>query len=659
MNNRRQGITGRAFVLGALMSLVVGAGVAYADNVIRGSWVAIDFGSPVALFLLFAIAACLNPLLGALRGSWQLSTSEVALVYIMTLVAASIPSMGLTGFFLPYLSGAQYYASPENGWAGLFMGYVPDWFVPHDAQAIKNFYEGNPKEMGGRIAWSAWMPALLAWIPFLVSLYLVMIAIMVILRRQWIDHERLVYPLMQAPLAMIEQEPGRLLPAVFRSWIFWIGVAIPFSIGAINALHAYYEFIPKITLTGSLPIFRRTTILRPTLSFSIIGLTYFLSRDVALGIWVFNLLAKTQEGVFNILGVTSNERMEWVTVPILAHQAIGAMTVFVMMGLWMGRRHLAMVASLALRGGEYASATSADGSSASRSRRSTDEAKEIFTYRTAVLVLLGGTALMWWWLWQSGTPFWAVGILLFVAFVIFVGLTRMVTEGGFFITRAPMNPGNFMVSGFGVESLGVAGVTSLGYTFVWAGEMRIFVMAACANALKVAECIRGNRRPLLWAMLTAILISAVSSVWVEFSLCYRNGGINLSSFYTGLVHYPFNFISRHVTNDTPVNWGGWLWTAYGGALMALLMAAKQRFVWWPIHPMSLPVSSMWMTDTIVLSVFISWMIKGVILKFGGPALYRKGKPLFIGLVVGQFVAMGFWVVVDYLTGMTDNVVYSL
>ena len=148
---------------------------------------------------------------------------------------------------------------------------------------------------------------------------------------------------------------------------------------------------------------------------------------------------------------------------------------------------------------------------------------------------------MWWWLWQSGMPFCAVGILLFVAFVIFVGLTRMVTEGGFFITRAPMNPGNFMVSGFGAESLGVAGVTSLGYTFVWAGEMRIFVMAACANALKVAECIRGNRRPLLWAMLTAILISAVSSVWVELSLCYRNGGINLSSFYTGLVHYPFKF----------------------------------------------------------------------------------------------------------------------
>ena len=69
----------------------------------------------------------------------------------------------------------------------------------------------------------------------------------------------------------------------------------------------------------------------------------------------------------------------------------------------------------------------------------------------------------------------------------------------------------------------------MGYSFVWAGEMRIFVMAACANALKVAEIIKGGRRALLWAMLTAILISAISSVWVTLSLCYEHGAINLSA----------------------------------------------------------------------------------------------------------------------------------
>ena len=638
---KEEGVTARAFACGAVASLVVGAGIAYADNAIRGSWLAIDFGSPVAVFLLFLLAALLNPLLGLLRRSWRLSVSEVTLIYVMALVAASIPSMGLTGFFLPYLTGAQYYATPENGWAWLFLEYVPDWLVPLSPEVIKDFYEGAPKGSGG-IPWAAWLPALLAWAPFLVALYMVMISLMVILRRQWVDHERLTYPLMQPSLAMIQQEPGRRLSPLFRTWLFWIGLGIPFTVGSINALHAYYPFVPRIVLQTYLPIFRHTASLRPTLSFATLGFSYFLSSDVALGIWVFNLLAKMQEGVFSVVGISSTETMEWVTVPLLAHQSIGAMAVFVLFGLWTGRRHLRAVARKAFRGDPRI-----------------DDSGEMLSYRTAVFTVMGGTALMWWWLWRMGLPMWAAGVVLSMAFVIFVGLTRMVTEGGFFITRAPINPGSFTVSGFGVESLGSQGVTALGYTFVWAGEMRIFVMAAVANALKIAEGIQRRRRLLLWAVLAAILISAVSSIWVELALCDRHGGINLSSFYTSLVHYPFNFIARNLNNTTEVNWVGWGWTAYGGALMAALMVAKQRLVWWPIHPMSLPVSSMWMTDTIMLSVFLSWLIKGGILHYGGAALYRRGKPLFIGLVVGQFTSMGFWVVVDFFMGMTDNLVFSL
>ena len=267
---------------------------------------------------------------------------------------------------------------------------------------------------------------------------------------------------------------------------------------------------------------------------------------------------------------------------------------------------------------------------------------------------------MLWWLCQTGMSLWVTVLMLFMAFVIFLGLTRMVTEGGFFITRAPMNPGNFMVSGFGVHNLGLANVTALGYTFVWAGELRIFVMAACANALKLADQhIRTNRRILLGAMLVAIIVSAVASIWTQLALGYQYGAINLSGFFRGLVHYPFNFTSRNLLNPAGPVWEGWIWTAYGGALMGVLMWLKQRFLWWPIHPMSLPISSMWMTDAIMLSVFISWLIKGNILKYGGSSLYHRGKPFFIGLVAGQFISMGFWIVVDYLIGTTDKVVYKL
>ena len=484
---------------------------------------------------------------------------------------------------------------------------------------------------------------MIAWAPFLLALFLVMIAGMVILRRQWMNHERLAYPLMQPSLAMIAQEKGRLLSPLFSSLPFWVGLSIPFAVGCFIALHDYDPSVPDIPLYTSLPFFHRTALLIPHLSFATIGFTYFLSRDISLGIWLLNLIAKLQESALRYMGITSNESMEWVTVPLLAHQNMGAMTVFVLWGLWMGRRHLRTVFRKAFRGDAQI-----------------DDSDEMMSYRAAVFTLLGGGGFMWWWLCQTGLAPWSAGLTLFVAFVIFVGLTRMVTEGGFFITRAPMNPGNFMVSGFGVEALGSHGVAALGYTFVWAGELRIFLMAACANALKIAEQhIRGSQRMLLWAMLTAILVSAIGSVWMQVALGYSYGAINLSGFFRGLVHYPFNFTARNLLNPTGPVWQGWVWTAYGGGLMGLLMWFKQRYLWFPIHPLSLPISSMWMTDSIMLSVFLSWSIKGVMLKYGGGPLYQKGKPLFIGLVVGQFVSMGFWVVVDSFTGMTDNVVYKL
>ena len=36
-----------------------------------------------------------------------------------------------------------------------------------------------------------------------------------------------------------EQRPGGLLAPVLGSGIFWLGVAIPFAIGAVNGLHSY------------------------------------------------------------------------------------------------------------------------------------------------------------------------------------------------------------------------------------------------------------------------------------------------------------------------------------------------------------------------------------------------------------------------------------
>ncbi|MBT7597232.1 MAG: hypothetical protein HN559_20185, partial [Gemmatimonadetes bacterium] len=73
-------VTLRSVSLGAGLSAGIGAGVAYADNAIRGSYLALDFGSPAALAMLAVVVFLLNPALGLLRRSWQLAPGEIAVV---------------------------------------------------------------------------------------------------------------------------------------------------------------------------------------------------------------------------------------------------------------------------------------------------------------------------------------------------------------------------------------------------------------------------------------------------------------------------------------------------------------------------------------------------------------------------------------------------
>ena len=91
--------------------------------------------------------------------------------------------------------------------------------------------------------------------------------------------------------------------------------------------------------------------------------------------------------------------------------------------------------------------------------------------------------------------------------------------------------------------------------------------------------------------------------------------------------------------------------------MALLMLARHRLLWWPIHPLGFPISTSWMTNYLSGSVFLAWLIKSVMLKYGGPSLYQKARPFFLGGILGQFVCAGVWLIIENFTGMTENKLY--
>jgi hypothetical protein len=51
-------------------------------------------------------------------------------------------------------------------------------------------------------------------------------------------------------------------------------------------------------------------------------------------------------------------------------------------------------------------------------------------------------------------------------------------------------------------------------------------------------------------------------------------------------------------------------------------------------------------NTLWLSVFIGWLAKVLITRFGGFDSYRKITPAFLGLALGDIVMMLFWLIID-------------
>ena len=103
-------------------------------------------------------------------------------------------------------------------------------------------------------------------------------------------------------------------------------------------------------------------------------------------------------------------------------------------------------------------------------------------------------------------------------------------------------------------------------------------------------------------------------------------------------------------------------TVIGAGIFALLAAARARFLWWPLHPLGFPFAIMPAMQRMWFSVAVGWLVKTIILRYGGAVLFRKLKPVFFGLILGQFVTAGLWYVfyfcyVTYFHG-TGSLLYN-
>lgn len=622
----------RAILIGAILSILICVGDVYNLMVTNGSYMTLDFTTPAAIFILFFLAI-LNLPLKKFFPRLALSVPELILISIMLMVAASIPTMGLTLYLVPLISGVKYYANPQNEWGTTLLPHIKSWLIVQDDMAVKWFYEGLPK--GESIPWVAWMKPLAAWLPLIVTIYLVMIFIMVIMRKQWVEREKLTYPMTKAPLELIHSTENHL----FRNRLFWIGFSIPVVLGCINGLHHYIPLIPGIKLAQSISIFRRTLGLDFRISFPMIGFTYFVNQQLAFSLWFFCLCTTVVQGIFNITGFEQRDFLPYnLDRPTLGWLALGALIYIVLYGLWMSRGHFKSVWRLV------------------RTRQ--DDPDEIVSPTIAFWGMAAGLLFLFLWLVASGLSPIISLILIFFLFLIYIGITRAVVEGGIATTRAPVIAPVITTSFLGPSYIGPQGLASLGMSFIYNSDVRTFVMVSVANGLKMLDEIAQNKRRIFLAILVAIVVSLFSSILTVLLLGYKNGAINANSwFFINGPQYPLRYYADKIRYPGGPDWLYMGFVAFGSLFALLLQFMRMRFFWFPFHPLGFAFSTVMMTNALWFSIFLAWLIKLTLLKYGGAQVYERSKIFFIALIVGQFVVNGFWLILDFITRHTGNMLY--
>jgi len=637
-------VTGRSLLLGAVGSAAIGLLAPYAIHVLRGSYMALDFSTPAAVALLFLLVAGPNLLLVRFRQKLALTTAEIITIYSMMVVASAIPTMGVTAQIIPLTTGAHYYASPENKWDQVILPHLASWLAPRGAAprspVIGHLYEGLPA--GAQVPWQAWLPALGAWIPFLLCLHLVMICMMVLLRKQWVDNERLAYPLTYLPLALAGADSGGR-PTILLRGTFWIGFALAFLMGTLRGLHHYFPGVPAIDLTSNVTVVKDIWSLSFRLSFPMLGFFYLVSVETSFSVWFFNLLTQMGTAIVKFLGIVSSENLGIYGArdPLLKYLGSGAFLALVGSNLWISRRHLKIIWERAMGRGHRE-----------------DDAGEIVSYRFAFWVMVAGLIVIGWWLAASGMPPVVVPLFLLMAFVFFIGLTRVVAESGMAEAVAPSIAPASVAGWLGIGPLGPKGMLALGLTYVWCSDIRTFVMCSAANSLKMAQVVEHKPHRFFWGFVIAIAVALVSSMWLTMTRAYQQGGVTMNKwFFEGAPVAQYKWVADWIVREPRPSIIGLVITAVGAGIYILLAAMRFRFPRWPFHPIGYCIGSVWIMDNIWFTCFLSWLVKGTILRYGGMKGYQYMRPIFLGLICGQFTCNTVWLLIDQLAGGTGNQIF--
>jgi len=189
----------------------------------------------------------------------------------------------------------------------------------------------------------------------------------------------------------------------------------------------------------------------------------------------------------------------------------------------------------------------------------------------------------------------------------------------------------------------------------WYDSREMFMptlMNSHQGALETRLPARSLTAALAASLLCAVVVSAVSSIWLP----YTHGGVSRMNNWTYYIapQMPFSW-TQGVLSSPSASQTAVLWNMVAGAVTVLSMfVLRTSLSSFTLHPVGFVIAASYPSYAFWFSLFLGWLLKTPLLRYGGIVVYRRVLPFFLGLIVGDCLNAFFWIAVGFVTHVGYN-----